>query len=137
MPSLRPPARRGRWVQPLAPSLAYRLLEGCPLVCFPDRNICLKTRADYRMPGLSSFPILGDQSLLAGLLSKPGSILYPTHCSAPPSHRIFKLWVFSAALSKITCPCPHEALSLTEKIRKLAIKTLCQGHKKCRWYDLP
>ena len=73
----------------------------------------------------SSFPVLGDQSLLAGLLRQTwvNVISFQFDCSCTSKSQNFQIRVFSSALSKITCPCPHEALSLTEKISsKLAIK---------------
>ena len=76
-------------------------------------------------PGYLRTLILGDQRLLAGLPRQTwvNFISFQFDCSCMSRSQDFQIWVFSAALSKTTCPCPHEASSLTEKISsKLAIK---------------
>ena len=79
----------------------------------------------------SAFPgdlrtlILGDQSLLAGLPRQTwvNFISFQFDCSCTSKSQDFQIRVFSASPSTITCPCPHEASSLTEKISsKLAIR---------------
>ena len=79
----------------------------------------------------SSFPrdlrtlILGEKSLLAGLPRQTwvNFTSFQFDCSCTSKSQNFQIRVLSAALSKTTCPCPHEASSLTEKISsKLAIK---------------